>query len=354
VPTRSQHDEDPLLTHRKQPSENADQHPPWSARRWAITRSSNKSAPGGWARSTRAFDERLERDVAIKVLPAGALADLAARKRFRMEALALSKLNHPNIATVREFASEEGIDCLVMEYIAGVSLNERLGQGPLRERDVLPLAEQLAEGLAAAHDQGLAHRDLKPGNLRITPDGRLKILDFGLAQLMPAAPALSSAATETRLDPQIVGGTLAYKAPEQLRGEGVDHRSDIWAAGVVLYEMTTGRRPFDARLPTAIAADIQTKPAVRPTLLAQRLSHPFEFIILKCLEKEPELRYQSARELLADLRRLYSTSSTEVRDPLHRRPPRKHQSRGRFAERGRDSGRRSRSLWRSSSWPRRP
>jgi TolB-like protein/Tfp pilus assembly protein PilF/tRNA A-37 threonylcarbamoyl transferase component Bud32 len=269
---------------------------------------------GGMGEVYRAYDERLEREVAIKVLPAGALADPVERKRFRKEALALSKLNHPNIATVHEFAREEGIDCLVMEYITGVSLNERLGRGPLLERDVLPLAEQLAEGLAAAHDQGLVHRDLKPGNLRITPEGRLKILDFGLAQLAPAAPAVSNAATETRVDTQIISGTLPYMAPEQLRGEGVDHRSDIWAVGVVLYEMTTGRRPFDAKLPTAIAADIQTKPAARPGLLAPQLSHALEFVILKCLEKDPERRYQSARELLADLRRLYSISNTDPRE----------------------------------------
>jgi serine/threonine protein kinase/tetratricopeptide (TPR) repeat protein len=267
---------------------------------------------GGMGEVYRAFDERLERDVAIKVLPADALADPDARKRFRKEALALSKLNHPNIATVHEFASDEGIDCLVMEYITGVSLNERLASGPLLERDVLPLAEQLAEGLVAAHDQGLVHRDLKPGNLRITPDGRLKILDFGLAQLAPAAPALSNAATETRFDTQIFGGTLPYMSPEQLRGDGIDHRSDIWSAGVVLYEMTTGRRPFDAKLPTAIAADIQTKPASLPRLLAPQVSHAFELVILRCLEKEPGRRYQSARELLADLQELNSTSSTDV------------------------------------------
>jgi serine/threonine-protein kinase len=267
---------------------------------------------GGMGEVYRAFDQRLERDVAIKVLPAGALADPAARKRFRKEALSLSKLNHPNVATVHEFTSEEGIDCLVMEYITGVSLNERVARGPLLERDVLPLAEQLAEGLAAAHDQGLVHRDLKPGNLRITPDGRLKIVDFGIAQLVPAAPALSSVATETRLETQIGSGTLPYMAPEQLRGEGVDHRSDIWAVGVVLYEMTTGRRPFDAKLPTAIAADIQTKPAERPSLHVPRLSHAFEFIVMKCLEKAPELRYQSARELLVDLRRIHSVTSTEA------------------------------------------
>jgi TolB-like protein/Tfp pilus assembly protein PilF len=268
---------------------------------------------GGMGEVYRAFDDRLERDVAIKVLPAGTLADPGARKRFRHEALALSKLNHPNIATVHAFDSVEEIDCLVMEYIAGIGLNERLAEGPLLEQDALAMAEQFAEGLAAAHDQGLVHRDLKPGNLRITSDGRLKIVDFGLAQLMPAAPALSGAATETRLDTQIIGGTLPYMAPELLRGEGVDHRSDIWAAGVVLYEMTTGRRPFEAKLATAIAADIQTKQPERPSLLAPQLSHAFELVILKCLEKGPERRYQSARELLADLRRLHSASSTDMR-----------------------------------------
>lgn len=272
---------------------------------------------GGMGEVYRAFDERLERDVAIKVLPAGALADPAARRRFRKEGLALSRLNHPNVATIHEFASEEGIDYLVMEYIPGVTLNQRVSQGPLSEGDVLALAGQLADGLSAAHDQGLVHRDLKPGNLRVLPDGRLKILDFGLAQLAPAAPALSSAATETRFDDALVGGgTLPYMAPEQLRGDPVDHRSDVWAAGVVLYEMATGRRPFDGRLATAIAADIQTKTPAPPRSLVPALSEALNGIILKCLERAPERRYQSARALLADLQGLAATvTSIEAGSP---------------------------------------
>jgi eukaryotic-like serine/threonine-protein kinase len=155
-------------------------------------------------------------------------------------------LNHPNIATVHEFGSERDLDFLVTEYIAGETLDQKLAKGALVEKEVVRLGNQLAQGLEAAHAEGIVHRDLKPGNLRITPDGRLKILDFGLAQLLPKAGEADPAATVTQT--QALVGTLPYMPPEQLRGEETDARSDIWAAGAVLYEMATGRRAF--RRPT--------------------------------------------------------------------------------------------------------
>src|SRR3989454_406296 len=195
---------------------------------------------GGMGIVYRAHDEQLDRDVALKVLFAGMLADESARKRFRKEALALAKLNHPNIETVFEFGNQDDVDFLVTEYIPGITLDAKLAGGSLAETEVVRLGTQLAEGLEAAHQQGVIHRDLKPGNLRITPDGRLKILDFGLAQLMPHASQIGLTVTLTQS--QQVTGTLPYMAPEQLRSEPLDFRSDIYAAGAVLYEMATGRR----------------------------------------------------------------------------------------------------------------
>src|ERR1700736_348878 len=170
---------------------------------------------GGMGVVYRAHDQQLERDVAIKVLPAGTLADEAARKRFRREALALAKLNHSNIATIFEFSSQNSTDYLVTEYISGQPLDQKLSTGELSEKEVVGLGIQLAQGLSAAHEHGIVHRDLKPANLRLTSDGRLKILDFGLAQLMPHASDLGLTATMTKS--QEVTGTLPYMAPEQLR-----------------------------------------------------------------------------------------------------------------------------------------
>src|SRR6266567_3629659 len=187
---------------------------------------------GGMGVVYRARDERLERDVALKLLPAGTLADKVARKRFRQEALALSQLNHPNIATIYDFDSQSGVDFLAMEYIHGTTLDCKLTAGALAEKEVLSFGGQLASGLVAAHERGVVHRDLKPGNLRLTPDGQLKILDFGLAKLLP--PEAASAGTETLSQTQhTVAGTLPYMAPEQLLGERVDARTDISVLGAV-------------------------------------------------------------------------------------------------------------------------
>src|SRR5690242_536467 len=153
---------------------------------------------GGMGVVYRAHDEQLERDVAVKILPVGTLTDEAARKRFRKEALALAKLNHPNIATIFEFSSQNSTDYLVTEYISGQTLDERLAAGALSEKEVVDLGIQLTQGLSAAHEHGIIHRDLKPANLRLTSDARLKILDFGLAQLMPRASEMGMTATLTQ------------------------------------------------------------------------------------------------------------------------------------------------------------
>ncbi len=260
-----------------------------------------KIGSGGMGEVYRGYDEHLDRDVAIKVLPSDMFADEQARGKFRNEALTLSKLSHPNIATVHDFDVQGGVDFLVTEFLAGLTLSERLAQGSLRESEVLELGMQLAEGLAAAHAQGLVHRDLKPLNLRLTADGRLKILDFGLAMKQPSLVDFNSA--ETLVGIPGISGTLQYMPPEQLCTALPDPRSDIYSAGAVLYEMATGRAPFaDVPTPGLIEAILHQTPAVvsrwNPSVSART-----EAIIARCLEKNIEHRYQSARDLLADLRR---------------------------------------------------
>jgi len=254
-----------------------------------------KIGAGGMGEVYRARDEHLTRDVAIKVLPSGTLTDASARKHFHKEALILSQLNHPNIATIHDFDTQQGVDFLVMEYIPGITLSEKVAGRPLPEKEVLRLGVQLAEGLSAAHEHGVIHRDLKPGNLRVTSDGRLKILDFGLAKLWH--PVTDSASTESLSETQAMAGTLPYMAPEQLLGEAIDTRTDIHAAGSVLYEMATGQRPFAEVERSQLIGAILHRPPRPPTALNPRLSPELERIIGRCLEKDPDSRYQTAREL---------------------------------------------------------
>src|SRR5579863_1238952 len=257
---------------------------------------------GGMGVVYRARDEQLERDVAIKVLSPGLLADDVARKRFRKEALSLARLNHPNVAIVHEFGSQDDTDFLVTEYILGTTLDVKLARGTFSSKEVINLGGQLMQGLTAAHEQGIVHRDLKPANLRLTPDGRLKILDFGLAQLAPHAS--ESGMTATLTDSQQVTGTLPYMAPEQLRGEPTDQRGDIWSAGAVLYEVATGRRPFPQSNSPLLINAILNQPQDPPSAVNPAVSIGLEQIILKALDKDPNHRYQSARELGVDLERL--------------------------------------------------
>ena len=273
-------------------------------------RIAEKIGAGGMGEVYRARDQHLARDVAIKFLPPGTLTDESARKHFHKEALILSQLNHPNVATVYDFDTQQGVDFLVMEYIPGITLSEKVAAGALPEKEVLLLGVQLGEGLASAHDHGVVHRDLKPGNLRITGDGRLKILDFGLAKLR--RPVTETATTESSSETHTMAGTLPYMAPEQLLGEEIDARTDIHAAGSVLYEMATGQRPFAGVERSQLFGAILRRSPRPPTALNPKLSPELERIIGKCLEKQPESRYQSAKELVIDLRRLLSPSTVKV------------------------------------------
>jgi eukaryotic-like serine/threonine-protein kinase len=273
-------------------------------------RIADKIGAGGMGDVYSARDEHLDRDAAIKVLRPQTFGDESARKHFRKEALALSKLNHPNVATIYDFDTQQGVDFLVMEYIPGITLSEKLATRPAPEKEVLRLGVQLAEGLAAAHEHGVVHCDLKPGNLRLTDDGRLKILDFGLAKLR--RPVTESAATESFSETQAMAGTLPYMAPEQLLGGEIDARTDIHAAGSVLYEMATGRYLFAEAEPSQLIGAILHRPPRRPTALNPHVSPELERIIGKCLEKEPENRYQSAKELAIDLRRMLAPGAVKT------------------------------------------
>ena len=281
-------------------------------------RLTGKIGAGGMGEVYQGQDLRLGREVAIKVLPPGSLQDENARSRFRREAELLCKLNHPNIATVYDFETQDGSDFLVMEYIRGETLSDRLCAGPLPEKDVLRLGLQLADGIAAAHEHGVIHRDLKPGNLRVTPDGWLKILDFGLARAIN--PASENNATQTATQTTDVEGTLRYMAPEQLRGQTIDGRSDIYAVGSILYEMTTGQVAFDDKLTTALVEAILHQPPRPPRQLNSSISPRLEDIILKCMEKDPGNRYQSTKELAVDLRRLAPSTVMTTMTAAPRRP----------------------------------
>ncbi|MCJ7565839.1 MAG: protein kinase [Candidatus Aminicenantes bacterium] len=258
-----------------------------------------KIGAGGMGVVYRARDERLERDVALKVLPPGALADEEMRKRFRREAMALSKLNHPNIAIIHDFNTERDVDFLAMEYISGVTLREKTLSGTLPEAEVVSLGKQAAEALEAAHEQGIIHRDLKPGNIMVTPKGLLKVLDFGLAKLFQPSGAIDKTLTYTGT--QGLTGTLPYMAPEQLDGREVDARTDIYALGAIFHELVTGKKPFPQETPSEIMHAILDKQPELPRSLGAQISEGLERIILKCLEKEPANRYASAKELIADL-----------------------------------------------------
>ncbi len=265
---------------------------------------------GGMGQVYRARDIRLQRDVAVKVLSSSLLSDESARARFSKEALALAKLKHPNVAHIYDVIATEKVGALVMELVEGPSLGERLREGPLPEAEVLRLGAQLADGLSVAHAEGVVHCDLKPANLKLTKSGDLKILDFGIAQLS-LAPAGDASGLDTFTSTQReVVGTLPYMAPEQLRAERVDGRTDIWAAGVVLCEMATGNRPFNestlARLTDAI---LHSEPDLSGGATA---SEGLREVLRTCLRKSPELRYATAGELKAGLEGVRTGTSTVV------------------------------------------
>ena len=276
---------------------------------------------GGMGVVYRARDVRLNREVALKVLPPELVADPARRARFVQEAQAASALEHPHIAVIHEIDEVDGICFIAMELVRGEKLSDLIARGPVPAGRALDLAVEIAEGLARAHDKGIVHRDLKPANVMLTEDGHAKIIDFGLAKLVEA---LSGDSGQTVLkhetDPGVVLGTATYMSPEQARGGKVDHRSDIFSFGVLLHEMLTARPPFRGKTGIdtmhAILHDpVPPLPALGPTASAEATGD-VQRLLEKCLAKDPDSRYQGMRDIVVDLRaarrRLESTTMSAV------------------------------------------
>lgn len=268
---------------------------------------------GGMGEVYRARDERLERDVALKFVRPSSAQDADRLRRFEQEARAAAALNHPNIVAIYDIGMHEGVPFIVSELLEGKTLRERLAAGALSVREAANIGLQVAEGLIAAHDKHIVHRDLKPENLFITKQNLVKILDFGIAKLVhpdaSKSPSIEALTTQTRSG--FVLGTVAYMAPEQLRGKAVDGRTDIFSMGAILYEMLTGRRAFRGETDVdTITAVLRETP---PEVTRERASVPkaFEQIVNHCLEKEPEQRFQSMKDLAFALQTLSAGSGRE-------------------------------------------
>jgi TolB-like protein len=253
----------------------------------------------------RARDTRLGRTVAIKVLPGQFSSDAARRQRFEREAKTISQLNHPHICVLHDVGRQDGIDYLVMECLEGETLATRLEKGPLPLEQILKYGAQIADALAAAHARGIIHRDMKPANILITSRGDAKILDFGLAKRHDSVfDSSAETATIELSEPGTVQGTAAYMSPEQARGEALDPRSDLFSFGAVLYEMTTGKRPFEGRTHAVIFNSILTGIPTPPSQFREHVPQDLERILDKALAKNRDERCQSAAEVKADLVRL--------------------------------------------------
>jgi TolB-like protein/Tfp pilus assembly protein PilF/predicted Ser/Thr protein kinase len=255
----------------------------------------NKLGEGGMGVVYKAEDTKLKRTVALKFLPAGLTRDPEARMRFVREAQAAAALNHPNICTIYEIGEDDGRTFIAMECVEGRDLRDVIREAPLALDNALDIALQIAEGLSAAHERGIVHRDIKPANVLLTPRGRVKLMDFGLARIAGAAHLTRSGVTV---------GTVAYMSPEQARGQDVDRSTDVWAVGVVLSEMLTGRRPFRGASEQAVIHSILNDEPEPVSAAVLEAPAALEGVIAKALTKDPAARYQGADELAADLKAL--------------------------------------------------
>ena len=256
-----------------------------------------KIGSGGMGEVYRASDQRLGRDVALKILKPSLAHDQDRLRRFEQEARAAAALSHPNIVAIYDIGMHDGAPYIVSELLEGQTLRERLLNGPIPRRQAIDYARQIAQGLTAAHEKRIVHRDLKPENLFLTKDGRIKILDFGIAKLLNStfdseageAGSIASMTTQTRSGSLL--GTIAYMSPEQLRGKAVDHRTDIFSFGAIFYEMLTGKRAFAGETQVDTMTLILKEDPPEMIREGQDIPAVFEQVVRHCLEKEPENRF---------------------------------------------------------------
>jgi serine/threonine protein kinase len=279
---------------------------------------------GGFGDVYRAKDKKLKRDVAIKILPDEFSTDHDRLTRFQREAEVLASLNHPNIAAIYDLAAQDQAQFLVLELVDGETLADRIARGPVPVEEALNIAKQICEALEAAHDRGVIHRDLKPANIKITPDGKVKVLDFGLARIyakgaetdLANSPTLTAAGSIQG----VIIGTPAYMSPEQARGRDADHRSDVFALGCILYEMLTGRQTFEGEGVSEVLASV-LRGTPDPSALPANVSPRVRALLSRCLEKNPKRRWQAVGDLRIEIENAIA-GSPEDQAPMAALPKR--------------------------------
>src|SRR5271166_1420094 len=268
---------------------------------------------GGMGEVYRATDMKLGRDIALKVLPAEMAHDPERLARFRREAKALAQLDHPNIVTIHSVEESDGVHFLTMQLVEGQPLDRLICAGGLPLEQIVEIASALADALSAAHEKGIVHRDLKPANVMITNEGRVKVLDFGLAKDVRGSGMGDATMTSaSRTEVGVVMGTPAYMSPEQTSGRPLDHRTDIFSMGVMLHEMATGRRPFEGTSPAELVSAILRDSPPPVTDVRPDLPSDLARIIRRCLEKDPRHRVQTARDVSNEFRDLARQTSQKL------------------------------------------
>jgi serine/threonine-protein kinase len=281
---------------------------------------------GGMGQVYQATDTKLNRQVALKILPEAFAADPDRLARFQREAQVLASLNHPGIAAIYGLEESEDTRALVLELVEGPTLADRIRQGPIPLDEALPIAKQIAEALEAAHEAGVIRRDLKPANIKVRDDGTVKVLDFGLAKALDTAPegdpSLSPTLTAAATQMGVIMGTAAYMSPEQARGKPVDRRADVWAFGAVLFEMLTGKRPFEGEdVSLTLSAVLQREPDW--STLPEDMPPALRTYLVRCLEKDPRQRIRDIGDVRLAMEGVFETTVSTAAEPtvVHGRRP---------------------------------